>query len=101
LAAAVPIRAAREEGCQYDAGSESKGDKNLWTTRSFKNFEARVDWRIKEAPYRAEGPLGSVSGSRQLGCRHRRQHIRSQGMGRLVGGGSGSAIGRDEGSVLD
>jgi hypothetical protein len=34
----------------YDAGSLAK-DKNLWSTRSFKNFQARVDWRIKETPY--------------------------------------------------
>jgi len=31
----------------YDAGSESKGDKNLWTTKSYKNFTLLVDWRFK------------------------------------------------------
>lgn len=35
----------------YDASSESKGDKSLWTVKTFKNFQARVDWRIKETPY--------------------------------------------------
>jgi hypothetical protein len=35
----------------YDAQSESKGDKNLWTDRSFGDFVLRVDWRIKETPY--------------------------------------------------
>jgi hypothetical protein len=35
----------------YDASSEAKGDKSLWTTKSFKNFQAKVDWRIKETPY--------------------------------------------------
>jgi hypothetical protein len=35
----------------YDAGSESPKDKNLWTAKSYKNFVARVDWRIKETPY--------------------------------------------------
>ncbi len=35
----------------YDASSEAKDDKNLWTTKSFKNFELLVDWRIKEVPY--------------------------------------------------
>jgi hypothetical protein len=30
---------------------ESPGDRNLWTTRSFGNFELLVDWRITQAPY--------------------------------------------------
>ena len=35
----------------YDARSEAKDDKNLWTTREFTDFVLRVDWRIKETPY--------------------------------------------------
>jgi hypothetical protein len=35
----------------YDAGSEATADKNLWTEKSYKNFVARVDWRIKATPY--------------------------------------------------
>jgi hypothetical protein len=35
----------------YDARSEAKGDKNLWTKKEFKDFILRIDWRIKEAPY--------------------------------------------------
>jgi Domain of Unknown Function (DUF1080) len=35
----------------YDAGSEALKDKNLWTVKSYKNFVARVDWRIKSTPY--------------------------------------------------
>ena len=35
----------------YDAGSEAVKDKNLWTTKSYKNFVAKVDWRIKATPY--------------------------------------------------
>ncbi|WP_146526708.1 3-keto-disaccharide hydrolase [Novipirellula artificiosorum] len=35
----------------YDALSESTGDKNLWTSREYKNFELVVDWRIKATPY--------------------------------------------------
>jgi 3-keto-disaccharide hydrolase len=35
----------------YDAGSEALKDKNLWTVKSYKNFVARVDWRIKATPY--------------------------------------------------
>ncbi len=35
----------------YDAQSESTGDKNLWHTEDFQDFELHVDWRIKETPY--------------------------------------------------
>lgn len=32
----------------YDAMSEAKKDKNLWTEREFGDFTLRLDWRIKE-----------------------------------------------------
>jgi hypothetical protein len=35
----------------YDAGSEAKKDKNLWTEKSFRNFQLKIDWRIKDTPY--------------------------------------------------
>lgn len=35
----------------YDAQSEAKDDKNLWTEQSFGDFILRLDWRIKEVPY--------------------------------------------------
>jgi len=35
----------------YDAQSEAKGDKNLWSAGAFGDFILRVDWRIKETPY--------------------------------------------------
>jgi hypothetical protein len=35
----------------YDAGSEAPKDKNLWTMKSYRNFVAKVDWRIKATPY--------------------------------------------------
>jgi hypothetical protein len=35
----------------YDAQSESREDKSLWTTREFGDFVLRVSWRIKETPY--------------------------------------------------
>jgi 3-keto-disaccharide hydrolase len=35
----------------YDAASEAKGDKSLWTEREFGDFVLHVDWRIKETPY--------------------------------------------------
>jgi hypothetical protein len=35
----------------YDAESEAKGDKSLWTEREFGDFVLQVDWRIKDTPY--------------------------------------------------
>src|SRR5207237_10607638 len=35
----------------YDAESQAKTDKNLWTERPFGDFVLHVDWRLKEAPY--------------------------------------------------
>jgi len=35
----------------YDARSEAKDDRNLWTVEEFGDFVIRVDWRIKETPY--------------------------------------------------
>ncbi|NNE94285.1 MAG: DUF1080 domain-containing protein [Verrucomicrobiales bacterium] len=32
----------------YDAQSEAKGDKNLWTEKEYGDFELKIDWRIKE-----------------------------------------------------
>jgi hypothetical protein len=31
----------------YDARSEAKGERSLWTEKSFKDFVLRVDWRFK------------------------------------------------------
>jgi hypothetical protein len=35
----------------YDAESEARKDKNLWSTREYADFILHVDWRIKETPY--------------------------------------------------
>lgn len=35
----------------YDAESESPGDKSLWHTQELNDFVLHVDWRIKETPY--------------------------------------------------
>lgn len=35
----------------YDAQSEARGDKNLWTEREYGDFVLQLDWRLKEAPY--------------------------------------------------
>jgi hypothetical protein len=34
----------------YDARSEAKGDKCLWTEKSFGDFVLRIDWRLKLEP---------------------------------------------------
>ena len=34
---------------------EGPGDRNLWTTKSYGDFELLVDWRITESPYRQPG----------------------------------------------
>src|SRR4029079_5157947 len=31
----------------YDAKSEAKGDKSLWTEKKYKDFVLLVDWRLK------------------------------------------------------
>jgi hypothetical protein len=36
----------------YDAESEARGDKSLWTEKSYKDFILYVDWRIKETPWK-------------------------------------------------
>ena len=35
----------------YDAGSEAKGDKALWSEREYGDFILQLDWRLKEAPF--------------------------------------------------
>jgi hypothetical protein len=35
----------------YDAQSEAKGDKSLWSEKEYGDFVLKVDWRIKETPY--------------------------------------------------
>jgi hypothetical protein len=35
----------------YDAESEAKDDKSLWTDKEFGDFVLKVDWRLKGTPY--------------------------------------------------
>ena len=35
----------------YDAGSEAKGDRSLWSDREYRDFVLTLDWRLKEAPF--------------------------------------------------
>jgi hypothetical protein len=51
----------------YDAESEAKEDKNLWSSKSYKDFELYVDWRIKETPWKNPNvPLILPSGLHKL-----------------------------------
>jgi hypothetical protein len=35
----------------YDACSEAKGDKSLWSEREYGDFILQLEWRLKDAPY--------------------------------------------------
>jgi len=51
----------------YDALSEAKDDKNLWTVTQYKDFVMYVDFRIKSTPYKNPGvPLILPSGLHKL-----------------------------------
>jgi len=51
----------------YDAESEAKTDKNLWTLQAYKNFILYVDWRIKATPWKNPNvPLILPSGLHKL-----------------------------------
>lgn len=51
----------------YDALSEAKTDKNLWTKKTYKDFILYVDWRIKATPWKNAGvPLILPSGDHKL-----------------------------------
>ena len=71
----------------YDAQSEAKGDKNLWSEESFGDFMLAIDWRIKRTTGLYPVPtvlpdglsrrtktarLSSLHGERRLGCLHAR-----------------------------
>ncbi|MFQ5929986.1 MAG: DUF1080 domain-containing protein, partial [Acidobacteriota bacterium] len=59
----------------YDAQSESKADKSLWTEKEFEDFTLLVDWRIKETPYRnSRVPIVRPDGTHKLN--ERGQQIR-------------------------
>lgn len=52
----------------YDAESEAKGDKNLWTEKEYGDFVLKVDWRIKETPFvNPDVPDILPDGSHRLG----------------------------------
>jgi hypothetical protein len=51
----------------YDAESESKEGKDLWSEKSYKDFVLIVDWRIKETPWKNPNvPIVLPSGLHKL-----------------------------------
>ncbi|HEY2931518.1 MAG TPA: DUF1080 domain-containing protein [Acidobacteriota bacterium] len=51
----------------YDAQSEASSDKNLWSQKSYKDFVLRIDWRIKETPYKNPNvPIVKPDGTHKL-----------------------------------
>jgi hypothetical protein len=50
----------------YDAQSEAKGDKNLWTEKEYKDFTLKIDWKIKETTGLYDMPIVLPDGSYKL-----------------------------------
>jgi hypothetical protein len=52
----------------YDAMSEAKGEKHLFTEKEYGDFVFKVDWRLKEAPYMNNNvPVILPDGTHKLG----------------------------------
>ncbi|MGE3808463.1 MAG: DUF1080 domain-containing protein [Gemmataceae bacterium] len=52
----------------YDAKSEAKGDKNLWSDKSYKDFVLKLEWRLKpDAGYANSVPVILPDGSHKKG----------------------------------
>ena len=52
----------------YDARSEAKGEKHLFTEKEYGDFVLKVDWRLKEAPYMNNNvPVILPDGTHKLG----------------------------------
>jgi len=52
----------------YDAMSEAKGEKHLFTEKEYGDFVFKVEWRLKEAPYMNNGvPVILPDGTHKLG----------------------------------
>jgi hypothetical protein len=49
----------KDGAIDYDARSEARGDKNLWTNQSFKDFTLHIEWRLKanEPGYKWQVPV--------------------------------------------
>lgn len=51
----------------YDAQSQAKKDKNLWTEREFGDFQLQIEWRIKETKGQYNVPTVLPDGTYKLG----------------------------------
>ena len=47
----------------YDAGSEAKGDKNLWTEKEYGDFVLMIDWRLKRTTGHYNVPIVLSNGT--------------------------------------
>ncbi len=53
----------------YDAQSEARDDKNLWSAGEYGDFVLRLEWRIKETPYTNPNvPIIRVDGTHKKGA---------------------------------
>jgi Domain of Unknown Function (DUF1080) len=50
----------------YDALSEAPGQKHLWTEKEYRDFQLRIDWRLKTAPFQYRGNIILPDGSEKL-----------------------------------
>jgi hypothetical protein len=51
----------------YDALSEAKNDKNLWSEKEYKDFVLKIDWRIKETKGLYDVPTVLPDGTHKKG----------------------------------
>ncbi len=51
----------------YDAKSEAKGEKHLWTERSFADFTLRLEWRFPDKPVPTDYPVFDADGNEVKG----------------------------------
>ncbi len=47
----------------YDAGSEAKGDRNLWSQKEYGDFILKIDWRLKQTSGLYDVPIVLQDGS--------------------------------------
>jgi hypothetical protein len=50
----------------YDAMSEAKSEKHLWTDKQYSDFALLIDWRLKTAPFQYRGSIILPDGSEKL-----------------------------------
>jgi 3-keto-disaccharide hydrolase len=60
----------------YDAESESSGEKHLWTERAFGDFVLKIDWRLKATPFvNPSVPIIRFDGSHKKDAAGREIHL--------------------------